>query len=126
MVYFEDIEVDVSKLMIIDDDVHFRRSLAINLENRGFQVTEVKNSMDALKYLGETQHSEEAFEALIVDAKMPGLDGFWLADQASNKYPALKIIIMSAYTYPETDSKYTLLPKPVKISVLMNELNNPV
>ena len=121
-----DIEVDVNKLMIVDDDVHFRRSLALNLENRGFQVTEAKSSMEALKYLGQAQNSEEAFEALIVDAKMPGLDGFWLADQASHKYPDLKVILMSAYVYPSTDSRYTLLPKPVRLSVLMNELNNPV
>lgn len=122
MSVIEDTEIGVKNLMIVDDDLHFRRSLAINLENHGIHVVEIKSSMDALKSLGQIQNSNEAVDALIVDAKMPGLDGFWLADQVSYKYPDLKIILISAYTYPENHSKYTVLTKPVKLSVLLNEL----
>jgi DNA-binding NtrC family response regulator len=110
------------RVLLVDDDTNFRRSLAIGFEVQGYPVHEVKNGMEALEFLQVNQKSDNRVEAVIVDARMPGLDGFWLADQISLMYPTLRVVILSAHPYPEKLGHYTLLPKPTHISMLIQVL----
>lgn len=117
------VENHIERLLLVDDDNGFRRSLALNLQYRGIKVFEAKNGMDAIKYLKQFQPSDDAVDGMVIDAKMPGLDGFWLADQAVQLYPDMKIVIISAFTYPNINQKYTILTKPVRINKLIQALN---
>ena len=65
-------------------------------------------------------------EGVVLDARMPGLDGFWLADQISEVYPSLKIVILSAHSYPLQSDQYTFLTKPVHIPDLIEVLEQDV
>lgn len=114
----------MERILIVDDDSGFRRSLALNLQCHGYKVSEAKNGMDAIRYLSQLQSSEDAVEGVIIDAKMPGLDGFWLADQVVNKYPQLKIVLISAFSYPDSKQGYTILTKPVRVNQLIKALNH--
>lgn len=110
-------------ILIVDDDKNFRRSLAINLETLGYHVYEAENGMQALQFFGENQETDEKVSAVIVDARMPGLDGFWLTDQLSESFPELRIIILSAYSYPSQCERYTFLTKPVNMETLTKALD---
>jgi len=55
---------------------------------------------------------------VITDAKMPGFDGFLLTDQIKLFSPRLKVIMLTAHSYPSMTDKYTILKKPVNSEVL--------
>lgn len=113
----------MQNVLLVDDDKNFRRSLAVNLEMLGYQVYEAKNGMEALQFLEENQENENMVSGVIVDARMPGLDGFWLTDQLLSNYPELRVIILSAYPCPSKSDRYTFLTKPVEIEKLTEVLN---
>ncbi len=85
------------RVLLVDDDVNFRRSLAIGLETNGYQTFEVNGGMEALEFLQINQGTPDSVESIVIDARMPGLDGFWLADQILAKYPAMRAVILSAH-----------------------------
>jgi CheY-like chemotaxis protein len=110
------------RLLIVDDDTSFRRSLVIGLEEMGHRVYEAHNGVEALEFLQTDQTMDDCVEAVIIDARMPGVDGFWLTDQIRTMYPHLKCIILSAYTYPEKSENYTVLSKPINLNQLTDVL----
>ena len=109
-------------VLLVDDDVNFRRSLAIGLETSGYHVYEASSGMEALEFLQSPKKKENPVDGVVIDARMPGLDGFWLADQISAKYPSLRLVILSAHAYPTETSQYKILTKPVGIPVLVEAL----
>ncbi len=114
------------RLLVVDDDSNFRRSLVIGFEGMGYRVFEAKSGMIALEFLRSNQESENKVDAVVVDARMPGLDGFWLADQLSIMYPSLQVLILSAYPYSEKLDRYTVLMKPIQISTLAEVIEQKV
>ncbi len=110
-------------ILLVDDDNNYRRSLALSLEILGYRVFEAKSGMEALHFLKDNQKEKDKVGGVIVDARMPGLDGFWLTDQLLMSYPELRIIILSAYPYPTQSDQYTFLTKPVKMDTLTQALD---
>ncbi len=114
------------KVLLVDDDTNFRRSLTIGLETSGLHVFEARGGMEALEFLQTNQESENRVQGVVVDARMPGVDGFWLADQISSMYPNIRIVILSAHVYPNDVEDYTVLTKPVQIPILVDTLAQDV
>lgn len=104
-------------ILLVDDDQNFRRSMVIALEARSCQVLEAGDGMEALQMLGHSR-----VDAVIMDARMPGIDGFWMADQIKKENPGIKIMMLSAHAYPEDHSQHIMLTKPVNINVLLDQL----
>ena len=107
------------RVLLVDDDQNFRRSLRIALETHDCDIAEASEGLEAIKTL-----EKEDFNAVILDARMPGLDGFWLADQIRLEKPEIRIIMLSAHNYPNGHSEHTMLTKPVKIKTLLHKLKN--
>jgi len=115
-------EEDVTlRTIIVDDDTSFRRSLAIGLEAEGLDVVELKNGVDLLEFLQDGM-KWNFIRNIIVDVRMPGLDGFLLADEVRCNYPSINVIILSAHSYPLMENEYTIFSKPVDISKLARVL----
>ena len=113
-------------VLLVDDDTHFRRSLAIGLETNGCRVYEANSGMEALEFLQKNQNTENRVSRMLIDARMPGLDGFWLADQISAKYPSIRVIILSAHTYPSDLKDYKVLTKSIGIPSLIEVLEQNI
>ena len=113
-------------VLLVDDDTNFRRSLAIGLETNGCRVYEANSGMEALEFLQANQNTEDCVSSILVDARMPGLDGFWLADQISAKYPSIRVIILSAHTYPSDIKGYKVFTKSVSIPSLIEVLEQDI
>jgi len=116
----------VKKVLLVDDSEHFRRSLSIGLEEMGYIVFEASNGMEALKFMQEHQESGDRIENVIVDARMPGLDGFLLYDQISAMDPSINVVILSAHSYPKQENKYTILTKPIAVNDLIEVMEQNV
>lgn len=63
--------MDVSNILIVDDNPEIREIIEILLTGEGFLTFQAKNGMDALKLL-----QERDFDLIILDIMMPGINGY--------------------------------------------------
>jgi len=80
------------RILVVEDEQVFMRSIDMYLKRRGLNVTSLSDSREALEIL-----KGGAFDILIADLKMPGLDGIDLAKEARALYPEISIVLMTAY-----------------------------
>ncbi|MFO7784102.1 MAG: sigma-54-dependent transcriptional regulator [Thermodesulfobacteriota bacterium] len=80
------------KILVVEDEQVFMRSIDMYLKRRGLDVTCLYDSNEALKLI-----KRERFDILVSDLKMPGLDGITLASTARELHPEISIVLMTAY-----------------------------
>jgi two-component system response regulator GlrR len=80
------------KLLLIDDDECLLRLMSIRLEGEGFDVTSVNNATHALRLT-----YNNAYDVVLSDLRMPGMDGLNLFDELLLKHRDLPVILMTAH-----------------------------
>ena len=86
------------RVLLVDDSLVTREMERRLLEEAGFQVSAAGDADEALGLLGE-----HAFDCLVTDIEMPGMDGFELTAQlrATESLTHLPIIVVSTRDRPE-------------------------
>jgi two-component system, NtrC family, response regulator AtoC len=82
---------------VVDDEEIVRESLASWLQEDGYQVDLAADGPSAVALLGE-----KAYAVLLVDLKMPGMDGLEVLAQARTIQSSAAVIIMTAYATVDT------------------------
>src|SRR5262245_38748462 len=78
-------------ILVVEDDVFVRMTLADQLRGAGYRVLEASNADEALDLLRD---SSQAVPLLLSDIRMPGtLDGVGLSLAVRYQYPDIKIIL---------------------------------
>jgi len=85
------------RILVVDDELIMRDSLRAWLADEGFSVDMAASGPEALEHL-----AKQAFELMLVDIKMPGMDGVELLQRAKENFPDLGVIMMTAYATVET------------------------
>jgi DNA-binding NtrC family response regulator len=80
------------KILIAEDEKIALKHLCYMLENDGHTVTGVRNGLDALKKV-----EEEAFDILIADIKMPGMNGITLLAEVKAKNPDIEVMLVTGF-----------------------------
>jgi len=80
------------KILVIDDEQNIRKMLTRVLSPEGFIVKEANNGLEALKRL-----QEENYSLVLLDLKMPGLNGIETLKKIRKNDLNLPVIMMSAY-----------------------------
>ena len=115
------------RILLVDDEEDFASTLAERLALRGFQAEVATSGMDALRYV-----EEEDFSVLILDIKMPGMDGLEVMAQIKRKRPDLPVILLTghgAVANAKTgmkDGAFDYLMKPIDIDELIETIRNAV
>jgi nitrogen-specific signal transduction histidine kinase/CheY-like chemotaxis protein len=82
-------------LLIVDDEVSLVEIAEELLQSLGYRILTANNAKQALEQLNK----DSAIDLLFSDVVMPGgLNGFDLAEQATAKYPQLKVLLTSGYS----------------------------
>ena len=81
------------KLLIIDDEPHIRQMMRITLEAAGYQVDEAAEGTAGLERFGDGSD----YDAIILDQKMPGLDGLETLRRIKQRSPAASVLMATAY-----------------------------
>jgi DNA-binding NtrC family response regulator len=79
-------------LLFIDDEATLRGVMAERLTERGFTVVEADSGEQALELLDQF-----AFDAVITDLKLPGIDGSRVLEGARERYPGIVTIVITGY-----------------------------
>ncbi len=86
-----------SRILIVDDEFSIRDSLYNWFRLDGYAVTAVENATEALKALQET-----AFDVVLLDIKMPGMDGMELQEHIRRIDPRIAVIMITAFAAVDT------------------------
>ena len=78
------------KVLVVDDDEHFRVLARSLLEPDGFEVLEAENTEQCLSAL-----QRQAVNAVILDMVMPGCDGIEAVGEIKRRFPRLPIVAVS-------------------------------
>lgn len=85
------------RILIVDDEMVVRDSLKEWLEDEGFRVETADSGVQAVEKL-----TQGAFHLLLLDIKMPGMDGVEVLRRAKAMRPDLPVVMMTAYATVET------------------------
>lgn len=111
------------KVLIVDDEYAFCRSLKIFLEKIGFEPLIATNGEHALDII-----REEKPAIMTLDIRMPGLNGYDILQKAKRLHPDLFIIVVTAIDVPkmeemlEHSGAHALLHKPIDLQKLSDTL----
>ena len=84
-------------ILVVDDEPVARQSLSDILKLEGYTVSSVSNGQAAVEFI--RTHS---VDLMIVDLKMPGMDGLEVVQVANQVSPETEVIILTAYGSTET------------------------
>lgn len=111
------------KILIVDDEYAFCRSLKLFLEKIGFQTLIATNGEHALDIL-----KEEKPAIMTLDMRMPGLNGYEILQKVKRLHPELFIIVVTAIDVPnmeemlEHSGAHALLRKPIDLQELSDTI----
>lgn len=88
------------RILIVDDEEIVRESLCGWLEKDGYAVETAADGLTALDRLRQSDWS-----IMLVDLKMPGMDGLQVLEAARKIHPALAVVMITAYATVETAVK---------------------
>ena len=120
------IKGNASKILVVDDNPENRRLFVDILSPLGFDVREAEDGLTGL-----TQARIWQPDAMIIDLRMPGMDGLELIQRLRQVEELQRVVIIaaSASVYPE-DAQRSLeagsdvfLPKPIDTDQLLTELH---
>jgi len=83
---------DKIDLLLVDDEVEFLDATARALGRRGFVVRTAENGRRALELL-----LDQAFDAIVLDVKMPGPDGVEVFHRVKSRHPELPVIMLTGH-----------------------------
>lgn len=113
------------RILVVDDDDSFRLMLMESLKLSGYAVTGAVDGNRAIETL-----QQGGVGAVITDVKMPGMDGITLARYIRKQWPALPVILITAYLNFDDESQLPAriadgyLMKPFKIESITSLLES--
>lgn len=80
-----------SRILLVEDELNLARPLQFNLEQEGYEVQSTPSGKQALLL-----HAKQAFDLIILDLMIEGIDGFEVARQIRQRDKKLPIIMLTA------------------------------
>jgi len=81
------------RVLIIDDEKNIRISLSSILEDEGYEVIAAESGEEGLKLL-----TDNAIDLILLDVKLPGIDGLQVLEKVLDNYPDMDVIMISGHS----------------------------
>ncbi|OFV89657.1 MAG: hypothetical protein A3H95_14200 [Acidobacteria bacterium RIFCSPLOWO2_02_FULL_64_15] len=119
---------DASKhLLLVDDEAPLRQAIAEQLADRGYQVEQAESGEAAVVRLADF-----AFDIIITDLRLPGIDGSAVVDAAVGRYPDIIAIVVTGYGTVKhaveaiKRGAWDFVNKPFQIDELLHVLDSAI
>jgi DNA-binding NtrC family response regulator len=112
-------------LLLVDDEAALREAIAERLADHGFVVEQAASGEEALARLADF-----AFDIIITDLRLPGVDGRAVLDAALERYPDIIAIIITGFgTVKDAvnaikQGAADFITKPFQFDALLHVLNS--
>ena len=109
-----------TRLLVVDDDLDTCANLSDILSDVGYEVQTAPDATTALRAL-----DEQAFDIVLLDLKMPGMDGLQLYRELKRRSASTVAILITGFADAETHERaeqlgvWRILPKPVDVPALL-------
>jgi CheY-like chemotaxis protein len=107
------------KILLVDDEVEFVHTLSERLQTRNLESSVVYDGEQALNFV-----ATEEPEVMVLDLKMPGIDGIEVLRRVKHDHPNVEVIILTGHGSEREEAlakelgAFAYLHKPVNIDVL--------
>ena len=123
----DDLETSVPpKVLVVEDEMMLRMRAVDIVEDAGFTPIEAVNADEALAIL----ESRSDIELLFTDIQMPGsMDGLKLAHAVHERWPSIKIILVSGkltLTDAEKPTDSRFFGKPLEVKQMIAEMQEMI
>lgn len=117
--------MDSFHVLLVDDELAFLETLAKRLRKRNIDITLSSSAKEALRILCETP-----VDVVVLDLKMPGMDGIQAVREIKRAKPLLEVIMLTGHASVEAAIEgmelgaFDYLTKPVDIEELVYKLQD--
>ena len=111
------------KVLVVDDEADFVKTLVNRLRKRNLDVSGVGNGEKALNIL-----DKEPVDVVILDVKMPGMNGVDVLREMKRKWPLVEVIMLTGHASVESGIEgmkhgaFDYIMKPADIDDLMDKM----
>ena len=88
----------IVNVLLVDDEEAFVDALTRRLSRRKLDVKSVYNGQDALDTLGK----DKLLEVVILDVKMPGMDGIETLKRIKTEFPLVEVVMLTGHATVES------------------------
>ncbi len=112
-------------VLFVDDEVDFLETLMKRMKKRNVNVAGVKSGREALFFL-----EKNASDAVVLDVRMPGMDGIETLRAIKEKYPLVEVIMLTGHASLEVARQgmelgaFDYLMKPINIDELLFKIQD--
>ena len=113
------------KIMLVDDEKPFVETRMKRLKKRGIEVVPAYDGLEALDCL----EKNSGIEVVILDIKMPNMDGMTALKEIKSKFPLVEVIMLTGHATIETGIEgmkmgaFDYLMKPYDTEELIVKVN---
>jgi len=111
------------KVLLVDDEEEFVKALSERLQMRDMSSDTALNGEQALKYVDEQEP-----DVMVLDLKMPGIDGMEVLRRVRKAYPQVQVIMLTGHGTEKDEEEakllgaFAYLQKPVNLDKLMKTM----
>jgi len=115
--------METFRILIVDDEDDFREAIMKRLRARKMEVAGANSGPKALEML-----AEQEFDVVVLDVKMPGMDGIETLRAIKQKKPLVEVIMLTGHASVESGIQgmqlgaFDYVMKPVALDDLMDKL----
>ncbi|NCB22377.1 MAG: response regulator [Deltaproteobacteria bacterium] len=113
------------RALFVDDEVEFLELMHKRLTRRGMDVITAPDGQTALNLLDQAMQEGQTFEIVVMDVRMPGMDGLETLRHMKEKAPKIPVILLTGHACMGVAVQgldlgaYDYMLKPVAISELI-------
>jgi two-component system NtrC family sensor kinase len=115
--------VETIRLLLVDDEDHFRQTIAKRLAKRGLASEQAASGNECLSIL-----DKKAMDVVVLDVKMPGMTGIEVLRNITAKYPETEVILLTGQATASDgvegikSGAFDYLTKPIELDHLFNKI----
>lgn len=111
------------RLLIVDDEDAFRRTVAKRLMKRGIDTKQAVSGEECLEIL-----KKDPVDVVVLDVKMPGMDGIETLHHIKKKHPKTEVIMLTGHATTQDGvdgiktGAFDYLSKPIELEHLLGKI----